>query len=200
MPSTIQASPDPGLARGRRIPRGARAGTSFVELLVVMVIMIVAVTMFASTVTNNVRQRAHNREMVIASEAARAVVEELRGVSFAELYARYNENKDDDPESGTSPGPWFSVAGLSALAGAHEGCQGMIHLPEYESAEGAYQLREDLADEDLGMPRDLSGDNLIDGADHAADYSILPVRVRVEWDGYGGERHFEIVTLLTEFS
>jgi hypothetical protein len=49
----------------------------------------------------------------------------------------------------------------------------------------------------LGMPRDLTGDILIDNFDHAADYRILPVRVRVSWTGKSGPRSIELQTLLS---
>ena len=201
MRSDQRARPLEGLdTRLARPAWGSRTGTSFVELLVVMVIMTVAVGIFAATVTSNARQRSHNREMVVASEAARSIIETMRGLEFEELYARFNVDTSDDPESGDSPGPWFQVQGLQPLSSSTSGFQGMIHLPEHLRPDGGSELREDLIDSELGMPRDLTGDNLIDGADHAQDYMILPVRVRVEWRGHGGERSFELVTLMTEFS
>jgi hypothetical protein len=47
------------------------------------------------------------------------------------------------------------------------------------------------------MPRDLTADNKIDGADHASDYFVLPVRVRLEWKGASGNRILEIDTLVS---
>jgi len=58
------------------------------------------------------------------------------------------------------------------------------------AVDGAFELREDIAG------RDLNGDGVIDGEDHATDYKILPVTVKVEWDGARGEREFEIQTIL----
>jgi hypothetical protein len=60
------------------------------------------------------------------------------------------------------------------------------------------ELREDVVDTDLGLPRDLNGDGAIDGADHSADYRILPVRVTVSWTGQNGVRSMDFVTVLTE--
>ena len=39
-------------------------------------------------------------------------------------------------------------------------------------------LREDVAIPAMGMPRDLDGDNVVDGVDHKGDYRMLPVIVR----------------------
>ena len=53
-------------------------------------------------------------------------------------------------------------------------------------------LREDSADESLGMPRDLDGDKLVDSANHAADYVVLPVRVCIEWKGATGDMSLDL--------
>jgi hypothetical protein len=50
----------------------------------------------------------------------------------------------------------------------------------------------------MGMPRDLDGDTFVDGDDHAGDYQILPVRVRLEWQGKGGARVLEVRTMVTD--
>jgi hypothetical protein len=57
-------------------------------------------------------------------------------------------------------------------------------------------LREDAVDAELGMPRDLDGDGTVDTDDHAGDYLVLPVRVRVTWDGVSGSRSYTICTVL----
>lgn len=58
------------------------------------------------------------------------------------------------------------------------------------------ELREDTVDPNLGMPRDLNGDGVIDGLNHASDYVILPVRIEVKWSESGADRtHSEILTL-----
>ena len=57
----------------------------------------------------------------------------------------------------------------------------------------------DLTDAVLGMPRDLNADSALDGNDHAGDYTILPVRVRIEWTGINGDRFMEMATAITEF-
>lgn len=70
-----------------------------------------------------------------------------------------------------------------------------------ESGAGAagWELREDYQDEALGMPRDLSGDNLVDAVDHGSDYLLLPVLVRIEWQARHGPSSHEVYTILTDF-
>jgi len=46
----------------------------------------------------------------------------------------------------------------------------------------------------LGMPRDLDGDTLVDAANHATNYRILPVHLRVEWKGVAGDASFDLYT------
>jgi hypothetical protein len=46
------------------------------------------------------------------------------------------------------------------------------------------------------MPRDLSGDSVIDDQDHSGKYFILPVQIRVRWAGATGERRYEMATQL----
>jgi len=58
-------------------------------------------------------------------------------------------------------------------------------------------LREDVVLPKLGMPRDLNGDSMIDNVDHARDYFILPVHIRIEWIGSNGPRSFDLFTMLT---
>jgi len=58
---------------------------------------------------------------------------------------------------------------------------------------------EDTVDADLGMPRDLNGDSVVDDQNHADDYIILPVRVVIRWQGMFGERSLRVVTMLTDF-
>ena len=48
------------------------------------------------------------------------------------------------------------------------------------------------------MPRDLNADLMIDDQDHARDYVVLPVTVRVAWQGKAGRRSFEMSTMFAK--
>jgi hypothetical protein len=71
-------------------------------------------------------------------------------------------------------------------------------MPTQTGAGGALELREDVVDAGLGMPRDLNLDGVIDALDHSGDYRILPVRVLVEWTGMSGNRTHRLETVLSE--
>ena len=59
------------------------------------------------------------------------------------------------------------------------------------------ELRENAVDTTIGMPRDLNLDGAVDALDHAGDYMILPVRVRVQWMGASGPRTVELQTQIS---
>jgi hypothetical protein len=43
---------------------------------------------------------------------------------------------------------------------------------------------------------DLNADGTVDTADHASDYTLLPVRVRVDWRGPSGPQNYQLETIL----
>jgi len=173
-----------------------------VEVLIVMVILVVAATIFTITVASVARQRSINRESVIAAEAARGVIEDMRNADFREVYAMYNADPDDDPGgAGSSPGNRLAVAGLAPRPGSPDGFVCEVTLPALNVGTVAspdWQLREDIADPGLGMPRDLNGDSIVGTEDRSTDYRRLPVRIELQWSGATGRREFQMSTLLCE--
>lgn len=65
--------------------------------------------------------------------------------------------------------------------------------------QGTWMLREDVEMPELGMPRDLNGDGVVDDLDHRGDAEILPICVRIAWKGRFGERSLEVYSLLTNY-
>ena len=178
------------LARARS--RG-RAGFSVVELLITLTILLVATRMTVQTLVSVNRLSPANRETSAALAAVKNVIEEMRNVEFSEIFARYNDDPSDDPALGSSPGADFDADLLEAQAADADGLVGRIEFPTLSG-----ELREDFDDRDLGMPRDLNGDGIEDVSDHAGDYAILPVRIRIEWSGRAGDRAYEAYTTFTD--
>jgi prepilin-type N-terminal cleavage/methylation domain-containing protein len=172
-----------------------RAGFTLVELTVVMVVLTLAIAMFSSTLASTAARTPLAREQTAAAEAARRQLEILRSEPFGEVFARFNAEAADDPDGpGTAPGPGFAVRGLRAMPDDADGLVGELLFPAIGAA-----LREDLPSELFGTPRDLDGDTLIDDVDHAGDYIVLPVLVRVRWESAGGaERVFEMSTMFVD--
>jgi hypothetical protein len=178
--------------------RRQRAGMSAIELIVAVTVLTVAFGMYATTVTAVGRQRQILRESSLAGDACQDLMETMRSEPIGDVYALYNHDENDDPDgAGTAPGPRFDVLGLDPEAGAD--AVGEVRLPEIEVAPGVWELREDIEDAELGMPRDLNGDSIIDERNHAEDYVHLPVLIRAHWKGAYGTRRFELVALCTEF-
>jgi hypothetical protein len=162
-----------------------------------MTILLVAMLLFSSAVSGLAKQRAVNRETGLAVAAARNMLERLRSEDFSRVFALYNADPLDDPGGpGTAGGSRFAVQGLDDAPDALAGLQGEILFPTVVDMVGGLQLREDVDVRALGMPRDLSGDGVIDDQDHAGSYFILPVQVRVRWRGVTGIRQYEMATQL----
>ncbi|MEW6071983.1 MAG: prepilin-type N-terminal cleavage/methylation domain-containing protein [Planctomycetota bacterium] len=201
---------------------GPHRGTTLLELLVVLTIVAVAVGILSRIVVSTSRLRETNREGAVAMEAARTVLEEMRAWPLAEVYARYNADPADDPDGpGTAPGDRFAVDGLTPFDPAAGGRAGSVVFPAGAapvssggiggrsglpggasggtSVAAPLVLREDVSLPLLGMPRDLNGDNIVDGEDHSADCLLLPVQVRVEWQGSNCPRSVDLFTMLTFF-
>jgi prepilin-type N-terminal cleavage/methylation domain-containing protein len=183
------------VGQGLRL-RGSRCGFSLVELLVAATLIVVALTGIAGSMLSSMALNRVNRDTALAQQAACRALEELRSVPFEEAFFVYNTTQGDNP-GGSVPerGPNFAVPGLAALASDADGLVGQIEFPVVDPF-GIDELREDVEDEGLGMPRDLNGDLLIDGLDHSEDRLLLPVRVRLEWRGVTGTRQLEMETML----
>ena len=97
---------------------------------------------------------------------------------------------------GSAPGNLFTVAGLQPVDGAL--VVGRIEFPAAYDPDGVLELREDVVDDRLAMPRDLNGDGDVDDVDHSTDYRLLPVAIVLRWRGSMGERTMELRTLLAD--
>ena len=200
---------------GSGSPRG---GATLVEVMVVFTILVVASGIFSRMVIAVSQLRDINRQNATAAEGARIVIESMRNEDFEEVYRLYNPDPTDDPDgAGTGPGNRFLVPGLEPLPGG-DGLHAEVFLPGlppgtpsqligtkwervgYEvPTDGLWHVREDYLDAKLGMPRDLNGDSIIDSEPHSDDYLLLPVLVRVEWQGRTGPRSYEVHSMLAEF-
>jgi len=214
----------PALSVQRAGSRSSRRGTSLIEIMIVMTVLVVAAGLFSQMVIATSQLRGVNRENATAAEAARVVLEEMRNERFRELFYLYNQDPADDPGGpGTAPGHLRAIRELELLNGSATGFQLEIVMPAFPPntpskligtkweyvevlepgvvppVETNWTLREDYSDDDLGLPRDLNGDSILDSEDHSKDYILLPVTIRVEWQGMHGPRTYEVDCMLTDF-
>jgi len=172
--------------------RAARAGFTLVELLTAITILVFGIGALISLVATTSAANRLSRETALALSAAHAAVERMRGDPYDEIFARYNLEDGDDPGgAGKAPGASFAVQGLAPQAGDADGLPGEILLP----ADGP-ELYEDEDNELFGLPRDLNMDSVVDALDHSGDYRVLPVLVRVSWQGRTGPRTIRLLTTI----
>lgn len=163
-------------------------------------VLAVALSGLAGSLVSAMALARVNRESAIARAAAQRTLEEIQGVPFAETFAVFNASTADDAGL-TFParGAGFAVAGMDAPPGDADGLCGRVMFPTVVNLFGVEELREDVVDARMGMPRDLNLDGLPgDGLDHAGDYVVLPVRVRIEWRGVSGTRQLDFETVLCD--
>lgn len=169
--------------------RSTETGVGLIEVLVAAVILSTALLALLSVSVHSIRLDNVTRESGLAVDAARTKFEEIRSEPIEDVFARYNADPTDDPGGvKTAPGRAFAV-----VNDAH-GLTGIGEVIFPVNAGG--QLREDMNLPELGMPRDLNGDGVIDNLDHRDDYIILPIRVRMTWRGASGERDKVITGVL----
>lgn len=180
------------------LPKRPRSegGFSIVEMVVVFAIVTVAISMFARTLASSKKLDPMATETSVAASAARTTIEKMRNNAFDQVFALYNDSPTDDPGGlGTGPGAHFDVEGLTPIAPGAK-C-GTISFPAVGTS-----LREDVDDDNLGMPRDLNADGVVDNLNHAADCVLMPVRIRVEWIMHGSKdtrRSFEMYTMFGRY-
>ncbi len=181
------------LAAPRRLRARSRTGFTLVEIMISLTVLTAAVYLLSSTITATMTHTSKRKERTLAMEAAMNVLERMRAEPFRLLAAKYNSWTKDDPlGTGTAPGHRFDVPGLTPMPENASGMVGEIIMPTDRA-----KVREDLSMPTLGLPRDLNGDFVIDNRDHMLDYMILPVVVRIEWQGAAGASELEVTSMFS---
>lgn len=165
-----------GTARSRP---GARAGFTLVELMVSFSALLVVLLGFSRMLVSSQLLSATTHEATLAKEAARGMIEVLQATPLVTLYPTY---------SGAGAG--FDVRGLEAPDGDPDGLPGRILFPEQGGV-----LSELAIAPQYGWPIDMDGDGAVLTADVSATHRLLPVVVRVEWRGAGGNALVEFMTI-----
>lgn len=182
---------------GARVVR--RSGFALIELIVAGSVLMIGALALVQTFAVSREVGRSNRETAVAAEVARGVLEQLESFTpHAAIFALHNAAPGDDP-GGLAPiagftGSGFDVPALGVAAGDLDGLVGEVVFP-IDLLTG--ELREDLDLPELGMPRDLNGDLVIDGDDRANDYILLPTLVRLRWESAGRVRSYEVRTILS---
>ena len=127
-------------------------------------------------------------------QAARRVIQDLNSPErdFTAVFDSYTRGVLD-ADTGTRSSALARTAAVDALVTSNllpDNATATISFPMTGSNSDP-MLREDVAG------RDLNGDGEIDSENHADDYRILPVKVRVEWTSGRGTRFIVVHTILS---
>ena len=159
--------------------------------MVVFTIMTIALSMFSRTLTSASRLDPLSREKSAASEAAQNIIETMRGYEFSDVYKSFNLDPADDPGgAGTKPGKYFTIDGMTPAT--EGGNVGEIVFCDFEG-----KIYESAELTEFGLPRDLSGDGVVDRQDHTNDCILLPFKILIQWDSRFGARKFEMYGVLS---
>lgn len=173
----------PGLSGSPR--PGRRSGFTLVEVALAVTILVVALmAMSASTLRMNSLRR-QNRERAVAQNMIRIISENIHAISERNLRdaegtaQTWSELMVASLAPGGELGDTFTITELNVQAG--QPTVGTIQLVLDETESDASLNFE------LGMPRDLNGDNDTTDTDVTIGARILPVIVTARWNGVTGD-------------
>ncbi len=170
----------------------ADQGFTLMELMVSFSALLVVLLGFSRMLLSSHMASSTTHEATLAKEAARGMVEVLQATPLSQIYPAFNAGGGDDPGgANTAAGPGFAVRGLDARADDADGLAGRILFPERNGT-----LSELASQPEYGWPIDMDRDGLLDTVDVSATYRLLPVVVRVEWRGSGGDGLVEFKTVI----
>jgi type II secretory pathway pseudopilin PulG len=181
-----------GQGKGAHALRAA-PGFTLIEMMVSFSALLIVLLGFSRMLLSSHMASSTTHEATLAKEAARSMVEVLQATALEDIYPSYNANPADDPGvAGSAPGAGFAVRGLDAPQDDADGLPGLILFPEQGGV-----LSELAVKPQYGWPMDMDRDGDDNGtADVSDGYRLLPVVVRVEWRGSGGDGKVEFMTVI----
>jgi hypothetical protein len=157
------------------------------EIAVALPIVLIALGMFVQMLSAGTELRRGCAEDWSAGAGAQQVLEEIRNEPFRDVFRLYNADPFDDPAGpGTAPGSSFTVEGLMPRPDDPDRAVGSIVFPFVNVGSEVvpvWQVREDI---------------LVDDLDHSDDFTLLPVLVRIQWQGRHGPRELRLHTVFSE--
>lgn len=186
----------------------SEAGISVLEIMIALVVIAIALLAVTSLLFSSNRIQHDGKERMIAFNAARQVLEDMRAANYDHVWHRYNSIKADDITGVTNPGNTFKVPGLPPRKDGSD--PGRIYFPEDSTGTNIVESPSNAAlRTSLGMDskdfngivgKDLNrdGDNA-DAFSNNAQFFILPIMIEVVWVTPGGrENRVEMASFLSK--
>jgi hypothetical protein len=158
--------------------RDGQGGFTFLEVTLSTAILAIGFLALWGTLIYCQRSNEAAEQKKKAIDAASARIEFLKSQPFDTLLARFGPGSGADANR-------FDVPSLDSDIGRAHGRM-LLYFDETNPTH----------EEGIGLPRDLNGDGDATDRDVSSDFRILPVRVRVTWNGALGEQEIELRTLL----
>ena len=161
---------------------GTRSGFSLVEVMVALAVLTIGLGAVTLTLTSTHTLSEWNKDRRAAENSLHAICEEILALSDSHYGAElgWSSALSSAIDEGGSLGGTFSVGGLSPIEG--EASVGTIRVV----------LSEMLTDANLGvqlgLPRDLDGNQFVGDPDVRLSAHILPIVVKVRWAGPLGDQ------------
>ena len=148
------------------------------EVMIALMLVSVALVGILAAISSAMSLADSNHEQMLALNVARQKLSEIQAAPFQTLFAQY------------APGMASNTFSVSNL----ESGSGKFIFP----VNGANRLDETVVDEALGMPRDLNGNGKATDTNVSTTYTLLPVRIQVQWATPGGQRELNLNTMLVQ--
>lgn len=177
--STQTASP-------RRRSRRTESAFSLVEMLIAVSFLALGMLAHAATSVSSTSLMQSEARHSEALRTARHFTERLRSdVAWANLYVGLRQRFDASPATATAQlTDYFSDFIVPSELGD---VRVLVEVPRSVSTThpSGYVLRENVLDARFGLPYDLNGDGVVDGAVRDDDYTALPIVVTLQWQTAG---------------
>ena len=156
-----------------------------VEVMVTSCLLVTGLLALTMTSVASFQLERTERERNQAANAMRSVMDHVNALSDAVLEdpQGWSTAVTDMFSSGQVPGNSILVAGLQTADNQPAEASIMIVVDE--------TLTDSELGTELGMPRDLDGDGLIESNDVSGAATLLPAIISLTWKGSGGSREIK---------
>ncbi len=164
--------------------RSRSAGFTLIEVAIVGSVLTIGLMAMALTSVASSSLQRTSQEVNQAENTVRAITSLVQSVSETAKSANggWSQTLVDSFQPGATPGRSLPSRQLKAADGTPATVTVLVITDETQTdAQLGVQM---------GMPRDLDGDNVVDNTDVSASATMLPVVIQLQWSGVSGTVRF----------